>query len=60
MSDKYSRFFENTKKIKFSKALMKPRVVQSWNEHNYENKKKTLGEELYEYYCLGLHKNMNR
>ena len=29
MSDKYSRFFENYKKIKSSKVLMKPGVVQS-------------------------------
>ena len=29
MSDKYNRFFDNYKKIKSSKALKKPGVVQN-------------------------------
>ena len=37
MNEKYDDCFD--KNAKFSKALMNPRVAQTQNEHNNENKK---------------------
>jgi hypothetical protein len=47
-------FFRILRKTEFFKGFMNPRVVQGLNEHNGENKKKSIGRELCEYYCLGL------
>ena len=45
-------------KAKFFKAFINPRIVQYQNKHNGDNQRKSLGRELCEYYCLGLHKNV--
>jgi len=45
--------------VEFSKTLMNPRVVQGQNKLNNENQRKSLGKELYEYYCLSLCKRLN-
>lgn len=37
MNKKYGDFFN--KNVKFSKTLMNPKVAQTQNEHNNENKK---------------------
>ena len=37
VSVKWGRFYENFLRLKFSKALMKPGIVQGQNEHNREN-----------------------
>jgi len=41
-------------KVGFFIALINSRVVWGQNEHNNKNQTKSLGKELYEYYCLGL------
>ena len=45
-------------RLKFSKALMKPGIVQGQNEHNCENQWWSK-KELCEYYCLDLHQQLN-
>jgi hypothetical protein len=37
---------------------MNLRVIQEQNEQNHRNQRRFLGRELYEYYCLGLHKKV--
>jgi hypothetical protein len=47
------------KKAKFFKALINSRGAQDQNKHNSKNQKKSLGRELYRYYCFGLQIRMN-
>ena len=59
MSDKYNHFLEFKKNIEFSKAFMNLEDVHGQNKHSSKNQMKSLGRQLCEYYCIGLHKRLN-